>query len=381
MFEKWNSKRSTVLGLSEYWKRAIAPNWNRVGPKWFSSTKWPSESLASMQYGLLSLLAIAHAERLEIRPLVEAFADEHRGRYRRRLRLLARRMDGNASLQAALESTPDSLNDNTVLALRFGSQSGTLAKTYEQLIEDEKPCVSLAATGQSNDRGYWFILAATLLLVFQLLMFFIAPTFKKVSQESEIAIPASLRTLLVTYEFAWAYMPLVLLAIGALSWLVWSSPTRRFLRKRFSYNFIRANSLSLSAQLFRMLAVAVEAGRPLPGSLSTLAKYHFDKQTRQQLLIARNEVEQGVPGWFSLVDAKIITPEEFQVLNAAASNRVQSWTLRRMASVKQEKVVSRSDTYNTLLRPVVILAFAAVLLWISYSFFSFITNMIQSLAR
>jgi len=290
-------------------------------------------------------------------------------------------MDGNASLQAALESTPDSLNDNTVLALRFGSQSGTLAKTYEQLIEDEKPCVSLAATGQSNDRGYWFILAATLLLVFQLLMFFIAPTFKKISQESEIAMPASLRTLLVTYEFAWAYMPLVLLAIGALSWLVWSSPTRRFLRKRFSYNFIRANSLSLSAQLFRMLAVAVEAGRPLPGSLSTLAKYHFDKQTRQQLLIARNEVEQGVPGWFSLVDAKIITPEEFQVLNAAASNRVQSWTLRRMASVKQEKVVSRSDTYNTLLRPVVILAFAAVLLWISYSFFSFITNMIQSLAR
>ncbi len=380
MFENWFSQRRTLLGPFKFWKLANTPIWNRVGPRWYSSSWWPSESLVSMQYSLLGLLAIAHAERLEVKPLVAALAHEHRGRYRRRLGTLARRLDGNASLLAALEKTPDALNDNTVLALRFGSQSGTLAKTYEHLLKSEKPCTSYAATQQSNSRGYWLILAATMLILFQGLMFFIAPTFKKMSYEFEIMMPSPMRWLLAAHEFAWAYLPL-LVAVGvAIAWLVWSSPSRRFFRKQLADRFLRTNTLSLSAQLFRMLAVSAEAGRPLPGSLSTLAKYHFDKGTRQRLLLARNEVEQGVPGWSSLVDAKIITPDEFTALNGAANSRVQSWTLQRMASVKQDQVQSRAEARISLLHPIVVFMFAAVVLWICYSFFSVITNMIQHLA-
>ena len=129
-----------------------------------------------------------------------------------------------------------------------------------------------------------------------------------------------------------------------------------------------------------MLAVAVDAGRPLPGSLSTLAKFHFDKKTRQRLLIARNEVEQGVPGWFSLVDAKLITPEEYQALNGAASNQVQSWSLRKMASLKQDQAESQADTRMSIIRPVVIFMFAAFVLWVSYAFLSVIADLIQHLA-
>ncbi len=380
MFEKWIAKSVVMEGLSNLLVRVNRPIWNRVGPKWYSSTWWPGESLAAVQYTLLSLLAIAHAERLEIQPLVAALASEHRGSYRRRLSLLAKRMDGNASLLAALEKTPDALSDNTVLAIRFGSQSGTLAKTYEQLVDTERPSNTQVAFGLRDARRYWVILAATILLLIQALMFFIAPTIKRMSDEFEIRMPLPLRLLYATFELVWAYMPLVLLACVVVGWLVWSSPPRRFFRRQVADRFLQSKSLSLSSQLFRMLAVSVEAGRPLPGSLSTLAKYHFDKKTRQRLLIARNEVEQGVPGWYSLVDAKIITPDEFQALDAAASNKVQAWTLRRMAAVKQFGVQTRADARVSFIQPLVIFVFAAVVLWVCYSFFSVLTNMIQHLA-
>ncbi len=381
MLEKWFPSIVAFLRFLKSSGGPSAPLYSRVGPKWYLSTWWPSESLVSMQYSFLCLLAVAHAERLEIKPLVAAFADEHRGTYRRRLRLLARRMGSNATLLTALEKTPDALNDNTVLAIRFGSQSGTLAKTYEQLMEDARPRIRPALTSQGNSRGYWFIVGACIFLLFQSIMFFIAPTMKKISSEFEMQLPTPMRALYITNEFALVYFVPIALSVCALAWVFRSSSLRRFFRRQIGDRIFRDNSLTLSSQLFRMLAIAVEMGRPLPGALSTLAKYHFDKGTRQKLLIARNEVEQGIPPWNSLVEAKIITPNEYQALSGAANNRVQSWTLRKMATIKQETIQSHSDVRMTFVHPVVILVFAAILLWICYSFFSFITNLIQQLAR
>jgi len=128
-----------------------------------------------------------------------------------------------------------------------------------------------------------------------------------------------------------------------------------------------------------MLSVAVEAGRPLAGSLSTLAKYHFDKNIRQRLLSARNEVEQGTPVWTSLLEAKIISHDEFQALNSQSNGRVQAWTLGRIASIKQGIANERVAVRTAFLNPIVILVFASVILLICFSFLSMYSQLIQSL--
>ena len=380
MFDQWISRFKTISNSSEPGGRVCAPFWKKVGPKWYLSTWWPGESLDSMQYSLLSLLAVANEERLDPKPLIAALADEHRGRYRRRLRLLAKRLNSKTTIVPALEKTPYALSDSVVLSLRFGSQSGTLAQTYKQLIETEKPLEGESRTTQGNARGYWAVLAGTMTLILTFFMFFIMPTFKKMFDEFELKLPIATRRLLMFVELVSSSLLLVVLAGFALGWLVWSYRSRRFFRRAVADRMFGRASLLRSSQLLRMLSVAVEAGRPLAGSLSTLAKYHFDKNIRQRLLSARNEVEQGVPAWTSLVDAKIISPEEFQALSGASGSRDQAWTLRRIATVKQEIANQRVIVRTAFINPVVILIFASVVLWICFSILSALANLISSLA-
>ena len=381
MFEKWTSRFKAISSSTEPLDRARVPFWKKVGPTWYLSTWWPGESLDSMQYSLLSLLAIAHAERLDPKPLICALAVEHRGRYRRRLRLLAKRLDDKTTIVPALEKTPDALSESVVLSLRFGSQSGTLTQTYKQLVVTEKPQVDESRMMLSNARGYWVVLAGIIAFLFSMLMFFVAPTFRYMYQEFGAELPVAFKSLQIFWELVSHYLLFVVFACFAISWLVWSYSSRRIFRRFVADRLLGRSSLLRSSQLFRMLSVAVEAGRPLAGSLSTLAKYHFDKNIRQRLLSARNEVEQGTPVWTSLLEAKIISHDEFQALSSQSNSLVQAWTLGRIANIKQGIASERVAVRTAFLNPIVILVFASVILWICFSFLSIIPQLIQSLAK
>ena len=357
----------------------LLPFWRRKGPKWHLSSWWPGETLCAMQYSLIALLAVAHSERLEPRPLIEALAAEHRGRYKRRLRLLAKRLDRNSSLIAALEKTPDILSESVILAIRFGSQSGTLSQTYAQLLESEKQQIDASKTSQRDTKGYFIALGLAAFVLLPLLMIFVVPTLQKLAEEYGMKDQA-----ITTLEACWAtlmdHLLLVVTGVFGLGMLVRSSRSKRFFRRQVADKLFRSNSLSRTAQLFRMLSINVAAGRPLAGSLSTLAKYHFDPKLRQRLLLARNEVEQGVPAWSSLVDAKLISVAEHDALDSESDSRVQAWMIQRMASVKQANANQSRWMQSALLQPLSILLVASGVLWICYSFFSFITNLIHSLA-
>jgi len=332
-----------------------------------------------MQYSLLGLLAVANTERLDPKPLISALAVEHRGSYRRRLQLLSNRLNANTSLVSALEKTPDVLSDSVVLALRFGSQSGTLAQTYEQLLESERPIESQVLSEGKNAFYYWIVLASIIMISVPWLMYFIAPRLKKCFDEFDLQLPRAFRSLLIFWDFISSYALAILVSCLALAWLIRSSNSRRFFRRRIVGQLYKQNTLSGTAQLFQMLSIAVESGRPIEGSLSTLAKYHFDKNMRQRLLVARNEVEQGVPAWESLADAKLISNNEFQALSKASTNRIQAWTLRQLAAAKLNTATQRSLLRTVVLHPLVILFFASIVLWICFAFFSVLTQLISSL--
>ena len=91
--------------MFESWFPSFA-HWMRFrAARWRLSTWWLSDTLDAMQHSLLRILAVAHRERLELAPLVANLAEEHRGRYRRRLRRLARRLNEGTALVDALEQT------------------------------------------------------------------------------------------------------------------------------------------------------------------------------------------------------------------------------------------------------------------------------------
>ena len=158
------------------WSTSTVMRWfSRRGPTWRTATWWPGETRSAQQRSLLRILSVAHGERLELTPLVENLADEHRGSYRRSLRRLARRLSSGTPVVEALELTPDVLSDSAVLAIRFGAQTGTLSSTYQQLLEARPLDLSPQQASFRHLVFYWIVPIAVLFGVFALVMLLIAP--------------------------------------------------------------------------------------------------------------------------------------------------------------------------------------------------------------
>ncbi len=348
------------------------------GPTWYIVTFF-GDKLASHQRSLLRLLAVAHREQLETAPLVHYLADEHRGRYRWRLRRLAKHLDAGTPLIEALEQTPDALNDDTVLALRFGTQSGALQSTCESLLP-ENPISSDLDKSHTHAWAYWVILSISIGLMLLFLMTFIAPTFKVMFNEFGLQLPTPLKVLIAICDLVGHYAALWVFALIVLCGLLWSSAARRFFRRTIAPLVMQPLALKRTAELLKLLALSVDAGRPMTGALSTLARYHFDGRVRQRLLFARNEIEQGVESWNCLADANILTPQQAHSLASAPSNQIRAWTLRKLATAKLNTAQRRLSIGLAIAQPIVVLIFAAIVLFIFISFFSVLTLMITSLS-
>lgn len=349
-----------------------------AGPTWYVVT-WVGDGIGIQQRSLLRLLSVAHREQLEIAPLVQCLADEHRGRFRRRLRRLAKHLEAGTPLVEALEQTPDALDDDTVLALRFGSQSGTLQATFDSLLPENDLANSLNKS-RGHFWSYWVVLSISIGIVLIFMMAIIVPTFKKMFEEFGLELPYPLRILIVICDALANYAPIWILAIIALCGLISSSAVRRCFRRTVAPLVIQPHALRRTAELLKLLALSVEAGRPLTGALSTLARYHFDGRTRQRLLFARNEIEQGVDSWNCLAEANILTLQQANALASAPSNQIRAWILRQFACAKVNTAERRLNIGLAIAQPLAVLFFAAIVLFIFISFFSVLLLMISCLA-
>lgn len=352
----------------------------RIGPSWYTSTFWSSDSLASMQYSLLTVLQVVHSERLDSSKAVSALAREHRGRYRRVLMRLSERLGKGLSVVDALEQTPDALSDHAVLGLRLASQTGALSQMYEQLMRSEAPRIDDSIRDFRNERVYWSFVALTSFVILLFLMYFIVPTFKKMMEEFGMALPRPLILLMTAWDFFGSNLLSVIAITLMFMWLMWSSYSKRFYRQKISPMISRNASRMHSIQLFQLFAVAVDAGRPLASCVSTLARYHFDRSIRQRLLFSRNEMEQGVGEWESLLDSGLVQREECRALLVLPSNHARAWFLQRLANRKLNEVRQRSSYWVIVAQPVFILLLAAMVLWISYSFLGVLSQMTLELA-
>ncbi|QDS86866.1 Type II secretion system protein F [Rosistilla ulvae] len=352
---------------------------NLPGRRWRLSSRIANEPLAAKQRTLLRVLAIAHSEGQPTPQWVENLADEHHGRYRRRLLRLTRRLESGASLVDALEQTPDALSDQMVLAIRFGYQSGTLRETFDQLLATPADDGGAIPTVRHS----MFYLAGSMLMYFLIVSFLflrILSTLLQIANEFEWEPPAAIRTLVAAGRFFEStFLLWVLLGFAALR-LVTSGVMQRFYRRVWASRLLRPVVRLRSAELLRLLSPAVASGRPLGGALSTLARHHYDRNVRAKLLFARNEVEQGSDPWSSLSVAGLLQRDESQALAGSTSNRTRAWLMHRLADRHQRQFGRRVTLLLSLLQPAIVLAMAAIVAWIGFAFFGFLSGIILILA-
>jgi len=328
---------------------------------WTSTPWWPADTLASKQRALLQLLSVAVAERLELAPLVRSFSEEHRGRYRRRLYRLSQRLAAGTSLPDALEQTPGVLTDEQMLAIRLGMQSGILSEVLPVLVDQQQS--SSPVSHRLRQIGFYgTFLAILFFLVLSFILIKIVPSFQAIMFDFDIEGTEPLDFLIGISSAIVSTGLLLPLALLFCAWLILSEWSRRFFRRRMLSRIFRPVTQLRSANLLNLLAIAQQAGRPHPGTLSTLARYHYDSFIRNKLLFVRNEVEQGADLWKSLTQARLLSPAESRALTSSQTADSTVWTLRHLSAWKRNRIIRRCEIYVDFLVPAVIVLMAAVVL-------------------
>jgi len=323
---------------------------------------------------------VVASERLELAPLVACLAAEHRGRYRRRLNRLAQRLATGTALPDALEQTPGTLSDEQELAIHFGTQSGTLSKSLRSMVDHRDHSPNQIGHRLRQIGVYATLISTVFLFLLSYIVIEVVPDFTMILEEFELDRPGML-TLLIRISFTLAnYWPILVLTLLFCIWLVRSETSRKFFRRRISSRLLKPVAQLRSADLLSLLAVAQQSGRPLPGALSTLARYHYDSLIRQKLLFVRNEVEQGADLWNSMATARLLSLAEARALTSSASADSLIWTMRRLAQWKRNRVALRFDTYVELFLPVVTLLLAAIVLLTALATMTPLVKMLENLA-
>lgn len=362
---------SSILQL--FWNATSDSSW-RIS----RSLRRDSENVEN--HTLLKVLQIASEGNLPIESLLLAYAKEQSAAQSRLIRKVAELIRTGTHTIAALEQVPGLLNEEQLLSLRFASQSGNLPVTLRRLTDLESAVGSEREISTESNWVYWLSVALITVFIWSLMMFFIWPTFRRIGLEFEIETSLGpLNLMAYAWEICVSFWPICLLVLSVSIALLFSTRLQRFVTAKIR-PWLRGRSKRVSPITFELLASSVEEGKPLLSGMSTLGKYHYDPLSRQCMLVARNEIEQGASDFDGMQSAKVLDANEAAALREFSTPAGQAYVLRSMATRDRKRLQSREYRNGLLLEPIVIVALGIPVLWICGSFFYMITRLISSLA-
>jgi type II secretory pathway component PulF len=364
----------------------ISADWT-LKSDWYSSVRLGDRrrqrSAEDSRLGLLHVLAIIcqphQDEQLSAGTILRLHSRDEAFTYRRRLRKLAKRIEQGQSLPDALEQTPDILTDQQVLAIRLASQSGTLTSAIQQLIESqavgERPESEVRAI-----RNYLFVVGFVSLLVIVFLQAIVIPTLRSMIEEFEGQLVWPIRWLshpTVDSLIYWA--PILFLLAILLQWLSAKAGWMRWLKRRLFSFVSRRQHLSNMSETLLLLASSMQSGRPALGALATLARYHPDSRVRNQLLVARNELDFGGGLPAGLLKAGLIPESSANALSHLDLNTEQGWLIDQIAQSNLQDVQDQRAIVRTLWVPVFITVLGFIVLLFSLALICSLIRLILSI--
>jgi type II secretory pathway component PulF len=355
------------------------PTFRRIlGFRFPSYGWWPWRTTWGQRRSLLRLIVAATEENLQLSPLIGAWAADENGRQRQRLYRLAELLQAGTPLPDAVEEVRGVLGDEEILAVRFGMQSGTLAASIRDLLNRPNSALLVRKPRWRKSLIYLCVLAVISFFIVAFSQIKIVPQLNSIFSEFDIAPPESLKWNIHFADIFTKYWLLFALAIIAMCWLVFSSWPGRQLRRGMLGRFVRPLRELRMADVLQKLSVATQAGRPIAGSISTLARYHFDPMLRRQLLFIRNEMEQGADPWQSMVKVGLLSPPEARLLETSERVGNRSWVLHQLALLKSRTTTRRLAHWSEFAVPAVTILMGAFVLFQALGMFSSLSHIINS---
>jgi type II secretory pathway component PulF len=344
---------------------------------WLSTTWIPGSRIADQQATFLALLHGSLQESVPLAPMIRSLSREYPGSYQWKLIRVASLIEQGKDWLDAIEQTPGTLPDDSVLALRLGQQSGITNATLEQLrTENTSELIEHEPQQWRSYLVYWFAVSFLIVSILSGITYFIIPTFLKMLEEFDM--PNGQKNLLLYSHYIATpiRIGLGLLCLGIL--LSWS----QYIRSWFA-RLLRIPAASREknhSALLGILANVVQHGRPMDGALSTLAKYHKNSALREKLLFARNEIEQGSDPWESLRSIGLLSETQTKTLEGQ-SNQDQAWILRSLAKNIDSKQRYRWLWFQSIIHPLITIAFGLAVLGISAAVIDVLYSIVTELAK
>lgn len=352
-------------------RKPVFPNYH-LAPNWLYSLR----TSRTQNQTLLRLLTLATEQRLSLVPLLEAFADDERGPQQRRIRRLVQLLKSGSELPDALERVPGILPDAAVLAIRLGAQSGTLGDTLRGFVETSEHPQRHIAVQTRNNFVYVAVLIFIAVCLWSFVMIRIVPVYQQILVDFDTYGPGSFQLMIEIGIWLASNLWLILACAFVVLWAFWSGRVGRSARHGFLARLVRPIVDLQSAEVLRNLGIVTASGRPIPGALSTLARYHHDASFRQKLLFVRNEVEQGADLWEIMQDVGLISAGEAAVLESAGRAGNRSWALQELATRKRTRNLRRLELVVEFLRPALVIVVGACIGFIILSLFAPLADLI-----
>src|SRR5262245_10673753 len=142
----------------------------------------------TQQDSLLWILAIAAERNMPLAPTVASFADQYKGRYRRRIMNLAAQLHWGCSLPEALERVPRVVSRDAVLMAHIGMETGRLPQALRAVASTRSSQLPLW-TAIASRFAYLLALLLAIQSVCGFLLYFIVPRFESIFKDFGMGLP------------------------------------------------------------------------------------------------------------------------------------------------------------------------------------------------
>lgn len=339
----------------------------------------------SMQQGsLLWVLATAVQNEQPLAPVVDAFAEDARGRWQGQLWALAELLNVGTPLADALDQLPGILPSRSILAISIGADAGSLKVALRE--EATRFATELGGEGQQYD-GFvsylWYpcILALVMLQIVGFVMYFIIPKFKKIYEGFDVELPGITVALIEFSDVVVMYWYLfVLLGIGLLGVAAVRADDEGLL-SRGPFSWLAGSRLRQAIpDILRHLSVFIEVGRPLPGAILKLMEFHPSASVRRCLNEAESALQQGQDCCHALLAGRLINPAQAVFLESAQRAGNLPWALRETADTIERRQRQRLAILMEFLRPAMLLCFGAMVAFVVVGLFMPLIKLVHDLS-
>jgi type II secretory pathway component PulF len=330
-------------------------------------------SMRVQQESLLLILAIAIRTQAPLAEEIELLADSSRGRFRRRLRKLAKQLRGGERLSDALEDLNGLVPPRTVTAIRVGEELGNVVPVIEQEVVLLRRREEIRVEGRYSAAGIgfyvWCVLCVVLAVV-GFLSFWIVPKLKKIMQDFNVPVPTATARLLRIVDnctdhwaaiLVWAFVlvggtVLVLIRRGGWGGIDWGV---------FSSLFPRLETPGV----LRSLSQAVAARRPLTVAMAGLELHHRRRHVRSRIRRVRDALARGGDCFQQLCGQGLINAREAAALDSAERAGNLAWALMGIADSIESRQQARIQVIIETVQPAVVIGLGLIIFSICVAIF------------